>query len=58
MSTAIVLWLKYMQPYPAALTALGGVAIGGILYLLVIILLRVPEIHQVIQAIRRKLLHS
>jgi len=40
------------------LTALGGVAIGGILYLLVMILLRVPEIHQVIQAIRRKLLHS
>jgi len=54
MSTAIVLWLMYMQPYPAALTALGGVAIGGMIYLLVMILLRVPEIQLLFQAILRK----
>jgi putative peptidoglycan lipid II flippase len=58
MSAVIILWLKTMQAYPAALVALGGVALGGIFYLLIIILLRVPEIHQVIRAIRRKLSHS
>ncbi len=42
MSAVIILWLKTMQAYPAALVALGGVILGGIFYLLIIILLRRP----------------
>jgi putative peptidoglycan lipid II flippase len=55
MSAGIVIWLHFMQYYPAALTALGGVTIGVVIYLLVIVLLRVPEIRLLFQIIRRKL---
>lgn len=58
MSAAILVWLQYGQSYPAAVTALGGVAIGGIIYFLVMIFLRVPEIHLLFQAIRRKMSHN
>ena len=44
MSAAIVFWLQGGQHYPAALTTLAGVAIGGIIYGLVLLLLRVPEL--------------
>jgi len=44
MSAAIVFWLQSSQRYPAALMALAGVAIGGIIYAVILILLRVPEI--------------
>jgi putative peptidoglycan lipid II flippase len=56
MSTAIVIWLHFMRLYPAAMTALGGVAIGGVIYLLVMILLRLTEIQLLFQAIQRKLI--
>ena len=44
MSAAIIFWLVASQHYPAALTTLAGVAIGGITYGLVLLLLRVPEL--------------
>jgi putative peptidoglycan lipid II flippase len=44
MSTVIYFWLKTGQRYPAAITTLVGVAIGGIIYGLVLLLLRVPEL--------------
>ena len=44
LSAAIVFWLQASQHYPATLTTLAGVAIGGIIYGLVLLLLRVPEL--------------
>jgi putative peptidoglycan lipid II flippase len=44
MSAAIVFWLQAMQHYSATLTTLSGVAIGGVIYGLVLLLLRVPEL--------------
>src|SRR5664280_1850014 len=44
MSTAIFFWLIASQRYPAALTTLVGVAVGGIIYGFVLLLLRVPEL--------------
>ncbi len=44
MSIAILFWLHVGQHYPAALITLAGVALGGIIYGLVLLLLRVPEL--------------
>jgi putative peptidoglycan lipid II flippase len=44
MSAAIIFWLQSSQHYSAALTTLVGVAIGGIIYGLLLLLLRVPEL--------------
>jgi len=44
MSAAIIFWLQASQHYPAALTTLAGVSIGGIIYGLVLWLLQVPEL--------------
>jgi hypothetical protein len=44
MSAAIVFWLQAGQHYSAALKTLAGVVIGGIIYGLVLLLLRVPEL--------------
>ena len=44
LSAAIFFWLQASQHYPAAITTLAGVAIGGIIYGLVLFLLRVPEL--------------
>jgi hypothetical protein len=44
MSVAIIFWIQGSQHYPAALTTLAGVAIGGVIYGLVLLLLRVPEL--------------
>ena len=52
---ALVFWLQAMQSHSAALTALGGVAVGGAVYGLVLILLRVPEVRSLFQAVSRRL---
>ena len=44
MSAGIVFWLHATGSYPAALTTLAGVAIGGMIYLVILLLLRVPEL--------------
>jgi putative peptidoglycan lipid II flippase len=44
MSVVIIFWLNGSQIYPAALTTLAGVAIGGVIYGLVLLLLQVPEL--------------
>jgi putative peptidoglycan lipid II flippase len=58
MSAAIVLWLQFMRQSPAVLTSLGGVAIGAVIYALVLIFLHIPEIHLLIQFLLRKLLNK
>ena len=44
MSALIIFWLHAMQHFSAALITLAGVAIGGVIYGLVLFLLRVPEL--------------
>ena len=44
MSAAIVVWLQSSQRYPAAVVTLAGVAIGGVIYGVILVLLRVPEL--------------
>ena len=44
MSAGIVFWLQASRHYSTALITLAGVAIGGIIYGLVLLLLRVPEL--------------
>ena len=55
MSAAIVLWMYAMQYHPAAVITLGGVAIGGVIYGLLMLVLRVPEIHTLLQWVKRRL---
>jgi len=54
MSLALGAWMQFAGPYPAWLTSLGGVAVGGVVYGLGIWALRVPEVHSLTQTIRRK----
>jgi len=58
MSAAIIFWLQAMHNYPVFITTLGGVAIGGAIYALVLILFRVPEIHTLYQWIKQRLLRK
>ena len=55
MSVFLVIWTQAMQTHSPVLTTLGGVAIGGAIYGLVLILLRVPEIRSLFQAVKRRL---
>ena len=56
MSVAIIIWLQVMrQRISPLLITLGGVAIGAALYGLVLVLLRVPELHILFQGIKRRL---
>jgi putative peptidoglycan lipid II flippase len=47
-------WLKATAGLSSWVTALGGVALGGIMYGIGVLLLRVPEIQILIQAITRR----
>ena len=63
MVVALVLWMNFMKlqtatltPFLASLlTTSGGVVIGGGIYALVLVLLRVPEIHSLFQMVKRRL---
>jgi putative peptidoglycan lipid II flippase len=54
MSAALLFWIRLMKSQSAILTTIGGVAIGGIVYGLVLILLRVPEIGSLFRAARKR----
>jgi putative peptidoglycan lipid II flippase len=53
LTAALVFWLQIERSAPAALTALGGVVIGGAVYALGLILWRVPEIKSLLQMAKR-----
>ena len=53
MSAAIVFWLHGSQHYSAAAMTLAGVAIGGIVYAGILILMRVPEIKSLGRYVQR-----
>lgn len=55
MAAALGGWQQALRSAPAALTALGGVALGGAVYGLVLLLLRVPEVHRLFLALKRRL---
>lgn len=55
MSAALVFWMQAVKSHSAALTTLGGVVIGGLVYGLVLILLRVPEVRRLFEMVRRRL---
>jgi putative peptidoglycan lipid II flippase len=53
MSAALVIWLQVMRNHSAALITLAGVAVGGAIYGLVLLLLRVPELKSLWRYARR-----
>lgn len=55
MSAALVFWQQAVGSAPAAVTALGGVTLGGVVYGLALILLRVPEVRALFAAVKRRL---
>ena len=55
MGTALVFWMQSLRPHSNMLTALGGVAIGGTVYGLTLIALRVTEVRSLFQAVKRRL---
>jgi putative peptidoglycan lipid II flippase len=54
MSATILYWLHVTHHYSAAIIVLGGVAIGGTIYGIILILLHVPEISILYQGVRRR----
>jgi len=58
MAIGLLLWIQITGGMNRWLVALGGVAIGGIVYLMGVVILKVPEVQQVFGAIRRRLLRS
>ena len=55
MSAALVFWMQAMRSHPAALTTLGGVAIGGAIYAAVLVALRIPEVGSIVRMVKRRL---
>jgi putative peptidoglycan lipid II flippase len=55
MSVAILFWLQTTHNSSAAWSTLGGVALGAVVYGLALTILRVPEIHNLFDWIKRRL---
>jgi putative peptidoglycan lipid II flippase len=53
MAVVLVIWQQVSSSAPTTLIALGGVAVGAIVYGLVLLVLRVPEVTQVLQFLAR-----
>lgn len=58
MTLALALWLSVSDGWSAWLRGLGGVALGGAVYVLGVAAFRVAEIHRLMAEIRRKLLRG
>jgi len=56
MGIGLWFWIQSTGSLPRWIVALGGVVMGGIIYGLGVILLRVPEIQMLISSIKRRLL--
>jgi putative peptidoglycan lipid II flippase len=56
MGTSLWFWIQATGSLTRWMVALGGVVIGGIIYGVAVILLRVPEIQMLISSIKRRLL--
>jgi predicted exporter len=54
MTAALLGWTRLMGSHSPALVTLGGVLAGGVIYALVLIALRIPEIGSVVLLIKRR----
>jgi putative peptidoglycan lipid II flippase len=57
MGIGLLFWIQAMGSLMRPLVAVGGVAIGGVIYVIGILILRVPEMRMVSEVIARRLLH-
>jgi putative peptidoglycan lipid II flippase len=55
LSAALVAWMQFRGSGSAALTAIGGIVIGGAVYAAIIVLLRVPEVKSLVGFVTRQL---
>ena len=55
MAIGLWLWIQATGGMMWWLVALGGVAIGGVIYLLGVVILKVPEIKMLTSAVSRRL---
>jgi len=55
LAVALVFWLRAVGSAPVALTALGGVAAGGLIYALILVLLRIQEVADLFRMLKRRL---
>jgi putative peptidoglycan lipid II flippase len=56
MGIGLWFWIQVARELPRAIVTLGGVATGGILYGMGVVLLRVPEVQMIIGVVRQRLL--
>lgn len=57
MSLALWGWTTITRSQPAALITLGGVAAGGLIYGLFMLLIRLPELNQLLEMVLRRIQH-
>jgi putative peptidoglycan lipid II flippase len=55
MGVGLWLWIQATAELPRWVVAIGGVALGGLLYGTAVLLLRVPELQTLLHAIARRL---
>jgi putative peptidoglycan lipid II flippase len=58
MSAAVLLCLLFFTGQPAWLLTISGIAAGGLAYVLMMAMLRVPELDMLVKAIRRRLIKN
>lgn len=55
MTLALVVWLRFATAMPLWLAAVGGIGLGGVIYALLMWLMRVEEVGEVVGAVRQRL---
>ncbi|MCJ7434412.1 MAG: murein biosynthesis integral membrane protein MurJ [Anaerolineales bacterium] len=55
MAVTLVFWLKIVNGYPVWVVTLGGLTIGGLIYGLCVLMLKVPEIKALTNAVNNRL---
>lgn len=55
MTVSLVLWNHFMNSRPSALITLGGALLGTMIYAVVMILLRVPEVRHLVTILKQKI---
>jgi len=55
MAVGLLVWIQLSVGWTRWLVTLGGVALGGIIYLAGVVILKVPEIKMIMNAITRRL---
>lgn len=58
MAIGLGVWTQFTLGQTRWLVALGGVALGGVIYLLGVVILKVPEVQSLLDAVKRRLLRA